>query len=130
MTTVRPFRCFDVRAISISLAIAAWLLLSSWISRAFALNSAPRMLLAASQAAALLLLIIALARSIARLDELERRIHHEALAAAGTTVVATIASWAFLEWAGLPRVDWSVFALPAFTIAWAAGVLMISRRYR
>jgi len=87
-------------------------------------------LLALGQAAALAFLVLVLARSVTQLDELMRRIHHEALAAAAAIVVTAIAAWAFLEWAGLPRIDWSVYALPAFVIAWAVGAIWISRRYR
>ena len=123
MSLVRPFRCFDSRSIVLSVGVAAWLVISAWLGHAFAPASAPRVLLALGQAAALASLVLVLARSIARLDELERRIHHEALAAAAAIVVTAIAAWAFLEWAGLPPIDWSVFALPAFTIAWAAGVM-------
>src|SRR5262245_19907736 len=101
---VRPFRCFDSRAISLSLAVAAWLLFSTWLSHAFAPASAARVWIALGQAASFVLLIVALARSIARLDELEQRIHYQALAAAAALVVTTIAACAFFEWAGLPRV--------------------------
>jgi hypothetical protein len=130
MNTVRPFRCFDSRAILVSLGVAAWLMISAWLGHGFAPASAPRVLLALGQAAAFASLVLVLARSVARLDELEQRIHHEALAAAAAIVVTAIAAWAFLEWAGLPPIDWSVVALPAFTIAWAVGVIWISRRYR
>ena len=130
MSSVRPFRCFDSRAILVSLGVAAWLMITAWLGHDYASGSAPRVLLALGQAAAFALLVLELARSVARLDELERRVHHEALAAAGAIVVTAIAAWAFLEWAGLPSIDWSVCALPAFTLAWALGVIWISRRYR
>jgi hypothetical protein len=87
-------------------------------------------LLALGQAAALAFLVVVLARSLSQLDELVQRIHHEALEAAGAIVVTAIAAWAFLEWAGLPHIDWSVYALPAFVGAWAVGVIWITRRYQ
>jgi len=130
MNSVRPFRCFDFRSIVLSLCVAAWLLISAWLGHAFAPASAPRVLLALGQAAALAFLVVVLARSLAHLDELVQRIHHEALEAAGAIVVTAIAAWAFLEWAGLPRIDWSVYALPAFVSAWAVGVIWITRRYQ
>ena len=130
MNSVRPFRCFDSRSIVLSLCVAAWLVISAWLGHGFAPASAPRVLLALGQAAALAFLVLVLARSLAQLDELVQRIHHEALEAAGAVVVTAIAAWAFLEWAGLPPIDWSVYAMPAFVSAWAVGVAWISRRYR
>ena len=52
-----------------------------------------------------------------------------ALAVAAATIVTAIAGWAFLERAGLPRIDWSIYAAPVFTLAWAGGVVWIARRY-
>jgi hypothetical protein len=113
-----------------SLGVAAWLLLAAKFGHDFPPTSAPRLLLAVGQAAAIALLVLVLARSIARLDELERRIHEQAVAAAAAIVVTAIAAWAFFESAGLPRLDWAVFALPVFTVAWAIGVIRISLSYR
>jgi hypothetical protein len=45
------------------------------------------------------------------------------------TMVTAIAGWAFLERAGLPRIEWSIYAAPAFTLAWAVLVMLIARRY-
>lgn len=87
MSPVRPFRCFDSRAIVAALGVAAWLIASAWLSRT----------LAADSTAALL--------------------------------VTAITGWAFLERAGLPHIDWSLCAAPAFTLAWVIGVLLIARRY-
>jgi hypothetical protein len=130
MQAVRPFRCFDARAIAASLAVAGWLVVSAWLGHGHAPGSSVRVLLACGQAAAFTALIVVLARSIAHLDELERRIHYVALAIGAVVVVTAIAAWAFLEWAGLPRVDWSVWALPLFTLSWASVVVWMSRSYR
>ena len=130
MSPVRPFRCFDSRAIVAALGVAAWLIISAWLSRVLAADSTARVLLALSQAGAVATLVfVPLRRSITRLDELARHIHFQALAVVGALMVTVITGWAFLERAGLPHIDWSTFAAPAFTLAWAIGVILIARRY-
>jgi len=74
-------------------------------------------------------LVLVIRRSITRLDELAQHIHYQALAVVAAVMVTAIAGWAFLERAGMPRIDWSVYAAPAFTLAWAVGVMWIARRY-
>lgn len=129
MSAVRPFRCFDARAIVAALGVAAWLIASAWLSRLFTPASTARVLLALGQAGALAALVFVLRRSITRLDELAQHIHYQALAVVAAILVTAITGWAFLERAGLPHIDWSVCAAPAFTIAWAIGVVWIARRY-
>ena len=129
MSAIRPFRCFDSRVIVTSLAVAAWLIASAWLSRLFAPASAARVLLALGQAGALAALVFVIRRSITRMDELAQHIHYQALAVVAAVMVTAIAGWAFLERAGLPPIDWSLYAAPAFTLAWAAGVVWIARRY-
>lgn len=129
MSAVRPFRCFDSRAIVAGLGVAAWLLASAWLSRTLAPDSSARVLIALGQAGSLAALVFAVRGSITRLDELAQHIHYQALAVVGVVLVTAIAGWAFLERAGLPHIDWSIYAAPAFVVAWAGGVVWIARRY-
>ena len=129
MSTVRPFRCFDSRAILAALAVAAWFIVSAWLSRILSPASPLRIVLALSQAGALAALVLVLRRSITRLDELARQIHYQALAVVAAMMVTAIAGWAFLERAGLPRIDWSTYTAPAFVLAWAIVVTLIAQRY-
>ena len=130
MSPVRPFRCFDSRAIVAALGVAAWLIASASLSRTLAADSTARLLVALGQAAALATLVfLPLRRSITRLDELARQIHYQALAVTAALLVTVITGWAFFERAGLPHIDWSIYAAPAFTVAWALGVVLIARRY-
>jgi hypothetical protein len=129
MAAVRPFRCFDSRVIVVAVGVAAWLIVSSWLSRMYAPASTARVLLALGQVGALAALVFAIKRSITQLDELARQIHYQALAVVAATMVTAIAGWAFLQRAGLPPIDWSFYAAPAFTVAWAVGVIWIARRY-
>ncbi|HVP34735.1 MAG TPA: hypothetical protein VMT09_13895 [Steroidobacteraceae bacterium] len=129
MSAIRPFRCFDSRAILAALAVAAWLIVGSWLARGLAPASTARILLALGQAGALAALVLVLRRSIAQLDELARHIHYQALAVTAALMVTAITGWAFLEHAGLPHIDWSFCAAPAFTLAWASCVVLIARSY-
>ena len=130
MSPVRAFRCFDSRAIAAALGVAAWLIASAWLSRRLAPDSTARVLVALGQAVALATLVfVPLRRSITRLDELARQIHYQALAVTAALLVTVITGWAFFERAGLPHIDWSIYAAPAFTAAWALGVVLIARSY-
>lgn len=129
MSAVRPFGCFNSRVIVVALGVAAWLLASAWLSRTLPPASPARILLALGQAGALAALVFVIRRSITQLDELARHIHYQALATVAAMMVTAITGWAFLERAGLPHIDWSMYAAPAFTLAWATVVILIARRY-
>lgn len=129
MSAVRPFRCFDSRVIVAALGVAAWLIASAWLSRMLTPGSPARVLLALGQAGALAALVLVIRRSITQMDELARHIHYQALAVVAAMMVTAIAGWAFLERAGLPHIEWSIYAAPAFTLAWAVLVTLIARRY-
>jgi hypothetical protein len=129
MSAVRPFRCFDSRVIVAALTVAAWLLVSAWLSRMLTPASPERILLALGQAGALAALVFVIRRSITQMDEFARHIHYQALAMVAAIMVTAISGWAFLERAGLPHIEWSIYAAPAFTVAWGVLVTLISRRY-
>lgn len=129
MSAVRPFGCFNSRVIVVALVVAAWLLASGWLSRMFPSASPARVVLALGQAGALAVLVLVIRRSITQLDELARHIHYQALATVAAMMVTVITGWAFLERAGLPHVDWSMYGAPAFMLAWATLVVLIARRY-
>ena len=129
MATVRPFRCFNSRVIVISVLVALALLGLAWAGHAVAPRSALRMAIALAEAAAVGWLVVELVRSIRGLDELERSIHVEALAAAAAIMVTVVSGWGFLAKAGLPAVDWGVWIFPFLSFAWVFGVLRVRRRY-
>jgi len=63
------------------------------------------------------------------MDELQRRIHLEALGFAfGATAILTFA-YGFLENAGLPRLSY-IWILPAMVVLWGVGAAVASWRYR
>ena len=130
MPLVRPFRCFNTRLIGIALLVAFAIIACAWVGRGLPLRSPPRVLAAAVQAAAFAWLVLEMIRSVRALDELERRIHADALAGAAGLIVVAIGCWGFLVKAGLPEVEWSLWILPMLSITWSLGVAWISRRYR
>jgi len=67
---------------------------------------------------------------ITRLDEMQRRIHLEALslAFAGTGIFAT--AYGFLVSAGLPDLEWGVVLWPGMVVLWVVGLLLAHRRYQ
>lgn len=130
MTPTRPFRCFNVRIIVVALIAAALIVLFAWWGVTLPKGSAARILTGLGEVAAFGWVIVEMLRSIRRLDELEQRIHAEALAISAGSIVFVIGGWRFLEKAGLPAVDWPAFALPLLSISWAVSVVWIGRRYR
>ena len=73
--------------------------------------------------------LVAFLRFFRGQDELQQRIHLEALAFAfGTSALATFA-YGFLEGAGFPHLNWT-FVWPVMGTCWAIGSLLATRRYR
>jgi hypothetical protein len=71
----------------------------------------------------------AFSRAVGELDELQRRIQLEAFAfSLGGTVLLTF-GYGFLEYAGLPHLNW-FFVPPVIVTLWVTGVVLANRRYR
>jgi hypothetical protein len=69
------------------------------------------------------------ARRLSRLDELQRRIHAEALGFSLAATALITFAYGFLEGAGMPHLNWT-FVLPLMAILWAAGTAIFAFRYR
>jgi hypothetical protein len=71
----------------------------------------------------------AVQRSVARMDELQRRVQLEgtAFACVGTGVLTF--TYGFLEGVGLPHLNWT-WVLPLLFALWGLGVALAGRRYR
>lgn len=113
-----------------SLFAALIMIAAAVLAKSFPLGSPVRIALAVVQGAASTAVILLAVRSIRRLDELQQRIHLEAmlLAFAGTGILAT--AYGFLQNAGLPPIDWGGLVWPAMAGLWAAGFFVANRRYR
>lgn len=130
MLTVRPFRCFGSRPVLISLVVAALLIGFSWIRRGQPPRSIASVGIAITQAAMFAWFVIEMIRSIRTLDELEQRIHADALALSAAITLIVVAGSGFLVKAGLPLVDWSLWIVPLLILTWVFGVMRITRKYR
>ncbi len=127
---VRPFRCIDRRVLTVTVTAMIVMVLLAWVARRQPLGSPPRILAAIAEGAAFAWMMLETVRSVRRLDELERRIHVEALASAAMIALVVIAAAGFLAKAGLPSIDWSWAAIALLAIVWVFEVLRITRRYR
>lgn len=122
--------CSDPRYLGLALAGALFILAAAWLGKDLPRGAPLRLLLAVGQGAATALIILLSLRGLRELDELQRRIHLEALlvAFAGTAILAT--GWGFLELAGAPEVRWGLWIWPAMSLLWAVGLVFARRRYR
>jgi hypothetical protein len=109
---------------------AAVILGAAWLGKDLPRGTPWKLALAVVQGSATTVVILLAVRDMRRLDELQRRIHLEALglAFAGTAIVVT--GWGFLEQAGAPEVRWGLWIWPAMCALWVAGLLVARRRYR
>lgn len=66
---------------------------------------------------------------LSRIDEMQRRIHLEALAIGFGAAGALTFSYGFLENVGFPHLSY-IYVWPLMIALWGLGVLFASRRYR
>ena len=123
------FQCYNPRFLAAVLVAAAGVVALALVAHGFDQGSAPRFALAAAQAALMGAVIVWSVLVIRRLDEMQQRIHHEALALAFAGTGALVTGYAFLERAGLPPVQWTLWSWPMMVALWAAGLLIVRRRY-
>ena len=118
------------RFLALALGGALAIVAAAWVGRQFPPRSPARIAIALLQGAASGALIVAIARPLRHLDELQRRIQFEALALAfaGTGILGT--TYGFLINAGLPEIDWGSWIWPVMTVFWAVGLVVAGRRYR
>lgn len=118
------------RIIALSLGVALLIVAAAWAGRQLPLRSPVRIAFALLQGAASAVLIVAIARPMRYLDELQRRIQLEALAFAfaGTAILGT--TYGFLIHAGLPAIDWGAWIWPGMVVLWVLGLAIASRKYR
>ena len=123
-------RRWNQRFLLISLGVGVVVIAAAWVARQFPLRSPVRIAMALVQGAATAVIIIGSARSIRRLDEMQQRIHLDALAFAfaGTGLLAT--AYGFLVNAGLPDIDWGGIVWPAMVGLWVIGLIIANRRFR
>ncbi len=118
------------RLLMLSVAVAIAIVAAAWWGKQLPLRSTGRIALALFQGAVTAVLIVAMVRPMRQYDELQRRIHLEALALAfvGTAIIAT--TYGFLVNAGLPDIDWADWIWPGMVVLWVVGLMIANRRYR
>jgi hypothetical protein len=130
MLDSKLFRCYSPRFLLGVLLAAAGVAGLAFVARGLERGSVPRLALAAAQAVLMGATIAGSVFVIRGLDELQQRIHHEALALAFAATGALVTGYAFLEKAGLPPVSWTLWAWPLMVALWMAGLLIVRRRYQ
>jgi hypothetical protein len=125
-----PWGCYDVRFLALALGVAAVILAAAWLGRGFPRGSGARIAFALVQGGAISVLIVAMMRSLRRLDELQQKIHFEALAFSFAGTGAVVTGYGFLVKAGLPDLDWGAVVWPLMTALWMIGVFHARRRYQ
>ena len=118
------------RLLMLSVGVALAIVAAAWVGRQLPLRSPGRIALALLQGAATAVLVVAMVRPMRQYDELQRRIHLEALALAfaGTAILGT--TYGFLVNAGLPDIDWADWIWPGMVVLWVVGLVIANRRYR
>jgi hypothetical protein len=130
MTDQKLFKCFDARFLVMSVVAALLVIAAAAVEARFARGSAVRVAMALVQSVAIGWVIVRSVVLIRRLDELQYRIHLEALAGAFAATGVLISTWGFLEKAGLPGLEWGVWGWPIMVLLWGGGLVGLRRRYQ
>ncbi len=130
MTDQKLFKCFDARFLGAAVVAALVIIGAALIEVRFERGSATRVAMALVQSAAIGYVIVRTVAAIRRLDELQYRIHLEAMAGAFAATGVLISAWGFLEHAGLPGLQWGMWGWPIMVLLWGGGLVGLGRRYR
>jgi hypothetical protein len=125
-----PFRCFNTVFVRNAILIALAVVLLALLGRRFPLGSPTRIAIGALQAVLMAGVVIYAVAAIRSLDEFLQRLHLESIAIAFAVSGALITGYGMLEHAGLPRLQWSLWAWPLMALLWALGVAVRGRHYR
>jgi len=124
------FSCYDPKFLAWTLAAAIVTVVLASMGKRYAPLSPSRLLIAGGQAVVIGWVIVAMVVRLGRLDELQRHIQRESIAYAFGVGLAAITGWEYLERAGLPHIDWGMWAWPMMTVVWGVALLFVTRRYR
>ena len=130
MTERKLFKCFDRRLILMALGGGLVLVGTALLGRLFERGTPARLAIAVLQSGVIAFVIAISVSAVRRLDELEYRMHLEAMAFAFAVTGVLLASWGFLEKAGAPIVSWALWGWPVMVGLWGGGLWIQQRRYR
>ena len=130
MTDRKLFKCFDIRFLAMVAVAALVVIAAAWVGKRFPHGSVARLVVAIVQGAAMSYAIVTSVMAVRRLDELQYRIHLEAMTGAFAATAVLITTWGFLEKAGVPAPRWGLWAWPVMVALWGCSLLVLGRRYR
>jgi hypothetical protein len=115
----------------LALLTGVLMIAASLVNRVAEPGPALRVALAILPVLPLAALAWAIMRAIASLDELQRRIHLDAMSAVFVSGIFVAVIYGQLQHArvGLPDLNWAFF-YPVQLVSWAIGYLVASRRYQ
>ena len=88
-----------------------------------------QVLVAIAPVVPVIFVLVSIVRLLSRIDEMQRRIHLEAVAlAAGITALLAL-TCGFLENAGMPRLS-GFWTFASISLLWAVFAIILQRRYR
>ena len=88
-----------------------------------------QVLVAIAPVVPVIFVLASIVRLLSRIDEMQRRIHLEAMAlAAGITALLAL-TFGFLENAGMPRLS-GFWTFASISLLWAVFAIILQRRYR
>jgi hypothetical protein len=127
-----PFKCFDVRYLGKIFAAALAIVLLSLVSRWTGLVPGTPVRIAVGVVQALLIgyTIVITVGSIRKLDEMQYRMHLEAIAVSFAISATVMTGWTFISKSGgLPEMTWGTGAWLMMVLFWALGLTIVRRRY-
>jgi hypothetical protein len=122
--------CTDPRFLGAAVMAALVIVGAAWLAKDLPRGAPMKLGLAVAQGAATALVIVLTVRGVRQLDELQQRIHLEALVVAFAGTAILVSAWGYLEIAGAPEVRWGLWIWPAMSVLWVAGLMVARRRYR
>ena len=126
----KPFSCFDRRYL-VKLGIGTAAILAAGIgSKAYAVGSTGRLGLVGLESIAMGYIILITVATILRLDEMNQRIHLEAIAVSFSATAVLGTALGLMERAGLRVTGWEQSLWLFMALVWGLGVFAIQRRYR
>jgi len=130
MDRKNPLRCFDRRYFAWVTPGLVVLFALAFFGRRFERGTPARIAVAVLLGIVMGYIIVLTVESIRRLDELQQRIHLEAIAISFTITAVLITASAFLTKAGAHLPHWDVGWWPFMAFTWVAAALVRYQRYR
>ena len=129
MAQSNPLKCFDLKFLGQTVGVAALVLALTFVGRGLERGSPVRLAIGGAQGVLMAFVIFVTVGAIRRLDELQLRIHYEAIAISFAGTAAIVTAWRFIERAGAPGFD-GLWLWPLMVLLWAIGLAIRHGRYR